>query len=323
MFLNRKKACEILNIDENDSENIEVVKKAFKKRALHCHPDKIYKNPSVSNDEFVKIKIAYDFLIKNDKKTNDHYNFTLNEIYISLIFKFLNIFKSVINSVNVNYDTFDNSDGDDDEFFDAEEFVYDESHVVKESYYKKKYDINIKLSLPLDEIYTDIGKKIVVKCKSKDNTLINRTLYLSLDDYTKHFMFKGMGDWNPKYNEYGDLYITIHAKEHKEYFINSFLDKHELVKFISIDLYEYFYGIDREITHFGEVIKINHIPFKKGDNLIIKGKGLRKLYNDSTLDDAVKRGDLYIFFKVDLTIANIDYSNNLSKDLLKNIFHNK
>ena len=58
MYLSKIKALQILDLDPYSQHNREDIKKAYKKKALECHPDKHYG----INEKFIKVKFAYEVL---------------------------------------------------------------------------------------------------------------------------------------------------------------------------------------------------------------------------------------------------------------------
>jgi DnaJ-class molecular chaperone len=82
--MNRKEACELLEIDETIQITEDIIKKKYRMKALLYHPDK-NKSPDASA-KFQKIHEAYDFLL-NEK--NDHKSFNDIKSYKDLLADFL------------------------------------------------------------------------------------------------------------------------------------------------------------------------------------------------------------------------------------------
>ena len=67
MYLNRDMAYKILGIDPSVTATANEIKKAYKKKALDVHPDKLISSNLEANDEFLKVNAAYEFLMKNNE----------------------------------------------------------------------------------------------------------------------------------------------------------------------------------------------------------------------------------------------------------------
>lgn len=89
-----KNLFEILEIDETN--NKELVKKAYKNLSLKYHPDKNLNNHEVSSKKFIKITEAYKEIIKEIDTVNDEkileYDNSVNNINLNAATKFFKIF---------------------------------------------------------------------------------------------------------------------------------------------------------------------------------------------------------------------------------------
>jgi DnaJ-class molecular chaperone len=276
MHLNRNQAFELLDLDPYQHHSTDDIKKAFKKKALECHPDKC----NGSNENFIKIKLAYEILITTTDK--DNYEIIFDKLFKALSKLMFEVLRS--NHTNTNTNTNTNTvfkENDDDIFYDAE------SEVIS-------YDISLKISISIDELYREDGKKLKIKYKNSNGEMNIHVVYLSFKNYSLQTILPGKGDWNSIQNEYGDLIVNMHVIDDDDYLINSYIDKHDLIKTVKISLSDYYYGINSSIDHFGEKVHVEFKPDINDDKLpyVIYGKGLQGVS---------KRGDLYIIFQVDFT----------------------
>lgn len=314
MYLNRDMAYKILGIDPSVTATANEIKKAYKKKALDVHPDKLISSNLEANDEFLKVNAAYEFLMKNNEGsffTEDNNGRggidTIN--YIILICKFCNSFRKLFDNIVTNYNQYEsfvkrNSNIDremDDEFFDANDHMNQEM-----------YDINVTIDVTLNELYDECGKKIKVKYNDENGERKTHILIIPFVDYQKRRCYKMKGDWN-KHNEcYGDLYVYLNICELSSYVINDCIDKHDLVYSYDISVYDYYKGFQFEFNHFGEDIGVNHNPFEtKSMEIVMHEKGLQ---------GKNKRGDLYVIFNVNMNICNNDANFNELKTYFPSVF---
>lgn len=303
----------ILDIDK--SANIDDIKKAYRKLALKYHPDK-YKN----DIEFKKINNAYQILINPQKKklydicnmvNTNELNNLMNQI-ISIMFELI---KGKFASKSTKVESTDN--------------LYDKN-------IDNKICINLQINISLDELYVKSNhKKIVVKVKRilQSDRIIRMesiSLIISLLNFEDIYFFKGLGDDyiidNKIYR--GDIKIKLIIIEHPEIKMDKYLFKYDLYIDKTISLYGIYYGIDCIIDFLNNEkiqVKRNFVEDIYSNNLscnnlifmhVIKEKGLPYYIEEN---DDEKRGDLYIYFKLEL--ENIDLFNNNIQNFLKVYFN--
>uniref|UniRef100_A0A6C0CV37 J domain-containing protein n=1 Tax=viral metagenome TaxID=1070528 RepID=A0A6C0CV37_9ZZZZ len=281
MYLSKIKAFQLLDLDPSKNYSNEEIKRAYKKKALECHPDKNNGN----SDEFIKVKFAFEVL------TSD----TITPNYELIWKRVLNTLSEFMMKMILNYKN-NLSNEFTDNFHDASD--------------GSNTDIHIHLNVTLKELYFENGKKMKVKYKREDGEMDVHIVFLSFWDYSTQYVFEHKGDWNVFDGVYGNLIVYLDIKDCGPYVINSYIDKYDLIRTMSISISDYYLGIDTMIDHFHEEVPIQFNPLE--DNVcscIIKNKGLRK-GNDS-------RGDLYIIFDIDLKHHNPDTIKNIN---LRDIF---
>lgn len=293
MYLNRDIAYKILDIDPNSKATPDEIKRAYKKKALNVHPDKL---ASKSNEEFLKVNAAYEFLCKNNNEplfSGNSNEYSMN--YIILFCKFCNVFKNFLNDVMINYNQYDfdlkkNDTKDENEsgdiFYDTEDINYD------------IYDITVKIDVTLKDLYNEFGKKVKVKYYTMHNKTDIHTIIIPFIDYEMKRVYHQKGDWNKKLECYGDLYVYLNIVDCNKYVINHYIDKRDLVYSYDISVYDYYNGFEFDFKHFGEDIKICHNPLEKHNSDIV--------INEKGLQGKNKRGDLYIIFNVNMKMYNQD-----------------
>lgn len=315
MYLNRNMAYKILGIDPGVTVTPNEIKKAYKKKALNVHPDKLASSNLEGNDEFLKVNAAYEFLMKNNEgsfftEDNNGRDGTDTMNYIILFCKFCHAFRKLFDNVVTNYSQYEsfvnknqNTDDEmDDEFFDA-----DDQQVIQEM-----YDINVTIDVTLNELYNECGKKIKVKYNDENDERKTHVLIIPFVDYQKRRCYKMKGDWNKYSESYGDLYVYLNICELNSYVINDCIDKHDLVYSYDISVYDYYNGFQFEFNHFGENLGISHKPFEtKSMEITIHEKGLQ---------GKNKRGDFYLIFKVNMDIHNDDVHFNELKTYFPSVF---
>ena len=135
MYLNRNKACQILNLDPSVPFSDDDVKKAYRKKAFQVHPDKSPQNSH--NDEFIQVKMARDFLLNDDMNEMPSFN-----LYAEFIEKAIKGIKRFMKEKFEEMKTYDDEKQNDD---------------------NKTVDIHLKVDITLHELYCDKGKKITYR----------------------------------------------------------------------------------------------------------------------------------------------------------------
>lgn len=267
---------EILGLDK--SASIEDIKRAYKKLALKYHPDK----NGGDSDMFRKINEAYQFLGDPEKKrVYDEIHNGNDKDYSELLSMLMNI---IINMMKKRWTS-----------------TSEKTKTQQQNKYLHHLNINIEISL--DELYLGGIKKLVIKTKKLDGSLISKNIFIPLVDYKEVYIFEGQGDEIEK-DKYNNIIIHLNIKNHDTINIDNVLDKYDLIILDTISLYEYYYGIKRQIKYLGgeniniDVSKENIVRYGNSVHVCLENKGL--LYTSE--DDIVKRGKLYIYYNIVLPL---------------------
>jgi DnaJ-class molecular chaperone len=302
MYLNRDIAYSILNLDPNIKYSPDEIKKAYKKKALNVHPDKLKINESVTDsNEFLRVNAAYEYLSKDFDKASSFFSnsntetFDLNYMY--LFCKFCYVLKDFVNDVLKNNSCSDKKWNDD---VDSDDVYYDATEYDSVNTDKHIYDINISIDVTLHELYKENGKKIKIKYLDENKHTNTHVILIPFIDYQTKRCYLNKGDWNCTTKTYGDLYVYFNITNCEKYVINHCMDKHDLVIACDISVYDYYNGFEYTLKHFEEDIKIQHTPYKTHKkDMVIYEKGLQ---------GKTKRGDLYIIFNLDMEQCNVNTS---------------
>jgi DnaJ-class molecular chaperone len=300
MYLNKNIACTILGLDASVYHTQYDIKFAFKKIALKVHPDKTAKNDT---REFMKAKLAYDYLKGCTEKGRINPDCDFNNInYYEILQKLFKVFGSAIATAASDNIFYDNEE--DDIFYDAND---DEEHHQQQS-----YDIHLKVDVSLNELHSELGKRMKIKYNDENGSTSTRIVIVSFVDYEHKYVYSGYGDWDPKNVRFGDLIMVLSVRDHPDYIINTYIDKHDLIRCFDISVSDYYFGFTKEFDHFGETLTIEHTPYVDGSEKVMYGTGLQS---------KGKRGDLYIIFKLNMHALRIDRVESVSDMTeLKNYF---
>jgi len=171
-----------------------------------------------------------------------------------------------------------------------------------------KKDIILNINLDLKDVYYNKFHKIIYKRYDKKGDLIHEKLFLDLSNYENQYFLNEKGDYNIFLQKYNDLIINFSVNKHENIYINDILNKYELCISCKINLFEYYYGVNKQISLFNEIIDIDYNPYKNGITQTIKNMGL--LFNES-------RENLLIIYEIDLNQNNL---NENTKNIVKKLF---
>lgn len=295
---------EILGINQNATK--QDIKKAYLKLSLKYHPDK---NNNDTTNEFLKIKLAYETLFDDNKRTEyDNNNNTEFSRYIEDLFssgfdfynnpELYDIFTSQINIKN-NY--FDNILKDflkniTNEKIEKNNFSNIVSMLppkllntiknfsIPESVPKQPLNIRIMLNVSLKDIYNKQMLNVPVK-RVIDNKIINTTY--SIKSWVLKQVYKQYG--NQYDNKIGDLQFNIIPIEEDGF---KFINLYDIYYEKSISFYDCLSGVNFKLKLLdNSIITITKDKVYDNYELFIKGKGI---YNERRK----KYGNLYIKFKL-------------------------
>jgi DnaJ-class molecular chaperone len=167
--------------------------------------------------------------------------------------------------------------------------------------FSRAKDIQIKVEIHILELYNNETKKIKYSRKTKDGMRIE-TLFLELKDWKEEYVIPGYGDYDVINDITTDLKveICINYDGFNDIHINTCLNLYELYMIIEINLFEYFYGVSRNLKYLdNEVLVLKFNPYEsRCDSQTIHGKGLES--------EGVRK-DLIILYKLDLSnVENIE-----------------
>ena len=281
------------NLGLNEDASKDEIKSAYKKLALKFHPDK---NPDLNScKEFISITESYKRLMNDDINEDIDITFYLN-IYIDMI-------KNLYN------------------------YITDENNIFNKNIFNKKSNINtssnnpnkikdivITLNISLKDLFSSY-KKLVIKVLRREYingklTLIKKKedFYISLINYQTEYFFKEKGDEDLLSNR-GNVKILINIlKGDYE------LDVYNVIYNLDISIYEYLYGINRDIHYLDDtIIKLNQQFYGELVDKIYYDRGIKYYDNER---DTCKYGNLIIKFRLNFSIKNVEY---LDDDLFKSL----
>lgn len=284
-----KEYLDLLELDANASKDD--IRRAFKRLALKYHPDKSSCSDDADNESFNKLVEAKNVLLAWQGPFYKPFQ-TIEDS--QLIDKLLN---ELIESVRL-----------------LAKKALDKSlkRKKKREASKSKYDIVLDIEVTLDEIYTSKVKKLQVKVKKVTGEIQSETMYISLFNYSRTYMFEGKGDYIDASTR-GNIYVNLNIKKH-EYLCIDQVNPNDLYIDYDIPLFEYYYRHYLALPFLNnELLEIEEI--KPGQKCAcIKGKGLP--YYDHVLEENV-RGVVYVYFNLVLPKSVPDEC----KDFLKTFFN--
>lgn len=259
---------EVLGVNPKSTEA--EIRKAYKKLALKYHPDKFIGNENL----FKNINEAYHVLNDPEKRRiydgirECNFNEYLGSNGTFNIKDILNILIILLTKITQN------------------------TH--------KKIDkhITICIDVNLEDIYKAETKKIVITTKKINGQTITKNIYIPLANLQDKYIFENQGDEISECT-LNNIIVKLNVKPHDYVKRDTILYEYDLFIEESMNLYEYYSGIDRYVDFFDEKLHIQ----KKRDisssefSIVyrIDNKGLPYIDNDEE-----KRGNLYIYFRLQL-----------------------
>lgn len=179
--------------------------------------------------------------------------------------------------------------------------------VVTQPHPQPQKPTHIKLPITLEDLYFARIKKAAIRIK-QNNVFVSKTFCISLLNYQNTYTFPKQGDNN------SDLIIELDILPSYMH-IDTVINPYDLYTEFEIGLYDYYYGINLELTHLDKTTITIQKTFKDGSlNYIIRNKGL-----PFHKDGEYQRGDLYVFFR----LTNKQHSELPLNDLKFNAFLKK
>lgn len=300
---------EVLGLSKSATQDD--VRKAYKRLALQCHPDK----NNGDDIKFKQINEAYQILSDPLKKQLYDEHLTDENVDWSFVAKFASELMNVIKE-RMQQKMQERAAAKEKEAAEEKE---KEGASVKKDQPNKVKSIFVKMQVDIQDIYNASVKKLVVRVKRKEgNEMVFKSIpvYISLLDYEQVYIFEQEGDDGIEEGvPRGDIIVKLDiiSQAVPSVSIDNIISKYDLHIEKEMTLYEYYYGINTQFSYFnGEVINIKHITTRKDKeqhtyyNFVheVKGKGLP--YSEETSEGKYtdKRGDLIVFFK--LTLPGLD-----------------
>lgn len=302
------------------------IRKAYKILALKHHPDK-----SGGDDKaFKKINEAYQILNDNEKRKiyDSCYDDNVN---LDILSKFATVLMNIVHQ----------------KLQDKMNNVHMKSSNVKKPEPTTKKQIKekpviVRMTIDLDDIYNSSVKKLVVKVRRRqeDDTMIfvRVPLYISLLNYEKQYVFKDLGDdeEGTALKKRGDIIVKIDIDNSSKTVPTATKDTlfsdYDIHIEQTMTLYEYLYGLDVKIQYFnGEEIHVTKPSYKVKDKDSseyycyvheVIGKGLPYVPKEEADESEVKRGNLYIFFKLCIDVLPEDVMHQ-HENIFKTYFNGK
>jgi DnaJ-class molecular chaperone len=273
----------VLGVSPSASQ--EEIKKAYRKCAIACHPDKCFNNPG-ADDKMKDVNVAFATLSDPHKR--------------------------------LMYDMGMGSDSS--EQFDWSVFTTLFAKLVskmgqqKSNKPKNKVEKNLQIDLVVDmeEVcrITPPIKKIsvkVIRCDAGKKKIRLKNRYINLLNYENTYVFSGEGDESLP-GVFGDIVVKLVIKPRENYHIDDIFNKYDLYYDHVVNLPDYFYGNKSQIQHIDGESVIN-IDYTGGMTTIVhKGLGISYV---SYVDESTNlqcRGDLYVMF--DLKMPTLGDVNN-------------
>jgi DnaJ-class molecular chaperone len=322
----------VLGLNSNASGDD--IKKAYKRLALLYHPDKNNGNDLM----FKRINEAYQILNDPVKKELYDTKHEMDNVDITFLTKFLSLMMTLLQE-KMQQKMHEEQNIKKQKYRDKDRNTKKDEEKDKEkvNIIKKTKSIILTINVDLQDVYNKSIKKVMVRVKRRNTNkevyeleYKSIPIYISLLNYEKTYIFEGSGDDPEHYDNSitrGDIIVNVSIISNilPTATIDTIISKYDIHIEQQITLYEYYFGVDREIIYFNdEILKIRHNVKINGQSSYtyynsvheIKGKGLPYEIEDENGNIIEKQGDLVIFFKLVLPSLNMS-----ELEECRNIFH--
>lgn len=279
-----------MNLNRNASHDD--IKKAYKHLALQHHPDK----KGGDDIEFKKINEAYQILSDPEKRKMYDVKYEDN-VNLDMLYNFATVLMGIVQeklNEKLKSGTKQNKSSNND---------------INN---RKVLPIVLKITVDIEEIYQAKVKKLIVKVKRLDGercVFKSIPIYISLLNYENQYIFEEQGDDNEKdmNGVRGDIIVDVEIRSESlsNVSIDTLFCKYDIYMEHDMTLYEYLYGLDKSYDLYGNNIQVTIEPLQplleNGCYVIeLENQGLPYVEdNDDT--DKIKRGKLYIHYKLKIT----------------------
>jgi DnaJ-class molecular chaperone len=274
--------CRVLGLSSNAT--LEDIRRAYKQEALKHHPDK----NGGDDTRFKEINAAYQYLVTHEGLSKKEAS--QDEDMYKYIFAILNIL-----------------------YAKAQAQVQEQVNEAKETKQRiKPKTIVTKIKVRIEDVYNMrvLTCNVKVKRRRTDNQLAfeSVTVYLPLMSYKEHYEFPECGDDGEHPDcPRGDICITTTIENNDNYYIDDLFCRYDIHTEQYISLYEYMYGIHRSLSYFNNEELDIHLPsileLRNNETTHIyihqiPDKGLPYIEQDELHNTDIKRGSLFIHFKL-------------------------
>jgi hypothetical protein len=292
--MNYEIACNILEITDLDDVNESTIKKQYRMMALMYHPDK--NKTANASDRFVKIKEAYEYLLKHEGYVKPSVETENN--YSNILFYFLhsiidesqnNIIYSILNKLSLLCEE------------KALEYVQSLDKSVLFTIYKILY--KYKKAFHRDTLFLDKIKEILeVKTKNDERIILNPNMNDLIDDKLYKLEYNSVTYYVPLWHDElvydncgNDLYVMckpilpdhVDIDENNNVYMNVFYSLKMVWEsnVLKIDLF----NLD---------IHVCNLQMKKTQTLCFKNKGISRI-NERDVFDVSKKSNVYVTINID------------------------
>jgi DnaJ-class molecular chaperone len=282
----------LLGVPHDASEDD--IKKAYRRRVLECHPDKLGNTGDLSNIQIYDINEAFSVLKDAEKrKKYDMEIMFSNQIFnTSLPVEFtIYITTLLINTLKIIM-TFKQQHKEKTEGHTDENVTEDKKEDISKF---KGLDIDLVLNVTLEDLYLKRIKKLKVM-RYREGKREFKTIYISLLNYQDKYTFKNEGD-NCDGCRSGDINVSLKIENHDTYILDTLIDKYDLWMECNVSLYEYYYGKKLNLKLLDDTFIEIDIPYFNQRNMVHLEKGYGLPYYNADSDEELQ-GDLYISFKL-------------------------
>jgi DnaJ-class molecular chaperone len=288
--MNRACAFQVLNLNSDASP--EDIRKAYKRRALETHPDKLMNG---DDSLFKEVATAYAVLSGQTSHMDEAINIFTPEFLAQVLQSIISVMREKSNNTGNTGNTNIPCESQKTSQSQSQSQSQSNTKKTKRTERRKPKSIHVDMKVTIEDLYKARIKKLVIKVKRVKDTSTH-TLYISLLNYQPIYKFNGVGDEHVEGGVRGNIIVYVSIEPDDIAHVDDIICKHDLYVDVKISLWDYYTTSTYDLMLW-DTVKVQ-VPYSTGQKCsVVEDKGL-PWYDESTETEC--RGAMYVYFELTL-----------------------